>query len=124
MGPGKVKVPDFYGLSKKDYYDILNNAGIKYEENLYETSDTLDGYVMWLSMEPGTEIDLEAGEVLKVFVASNPNGTTVTTSESDIPVISGDASEHLVTTVPPSVVTSPGDSRETDEPDIIITVDY
>ncbi|MGN1089260.1 MAG: PASTA domain-containing protein, partial [Huintestinicola sp.] len=126
MGPPKVIVPDFYGLNKKDYFDILNNAGIKYEEKEYETDKTLNDYVMWLSIEPGEYIDLEAGEVLSVFVAKNPNGVqTESESQSVTEAPVTDSSTPWVTTVPPSVSDiESSETRMTDEPDIIITVDY
>lgn len=124
MGPAKVLVPEFYGLNKKDYFDILNNAGIKYEEKPYEYDKVLHDYVAWISIDPGEYIDLEAGEVLSVFVAVNPDNTepsetTTVTSETT------EASSAWVTTIPP-VVTEVTESNTaiTLEPDIIITVDY
>lgn len=129
MGPAKVIVPDFYGLNKKDYFDLLNSAGIKYEERPYETNSTLNDYVAWISIEPGEYIDLEAGEVLSVHVAVNPDATapseTTTESETEATTIS----TPWVTTVPPVITTEEPPITEpifpvTDEPDIIITVDY
>lgn len=123
MGPAKVVVPEFFGLNKKDYFDILNAHGIKYEEKPYETDNTLNDYVAWISIEPGEYIDLEAGDVLSVFVAVNPDSTetsetTVTTTET-----TEELSSAWVTTSIPEITTS-ANTALTDEPDIIISWDY
>ncbi len=140
MGPAKVIVPEFYSLNKKDYFDLLNAAGIKYEEMPYETTKTLHDYVMWISIEPDREIepgeyiDLEAGEVLEVFVAVNPDNTapsettTVTATETTPP-----QSTAWVTTTPPLItfpeptLDPPEESESvalTEEPDITIIGDW
>ena len=128
MGPAKVVVPEFFGLNKKDYFDILNANGIKYEEKPYETDNTLNDYVAWISIEPGEYIDLEAGEVLSVFVAVNPENTapsetTVTTTETTT-----EFSSAWVTTSIPEITTvtesQPAATVLTDEPDITISLDY
>lgn len=129
MGPGKALVPEYYGLSKKDYFDILNSAGIKYEEKTYSTEDYMNDYVAWISMEPGEYIDLEGGEVLSVFVADNPNSTQTTTVTTVTTAETTEGSTAWVTTVPPEVVTTTAETTTTTaaltaEPDIIITVDY
>ncbi|MCM1578413.1 MAG: PASTA domain-containing protein [Ruminococcus sp.] len=136
MGPAKVMIPDFYGLNKKDYFELLNSAGIKYEEKAYETDSTLNDYVAWISMEPGEYIDLEAGEVLSVHVAVNPDNTAppeTTITETSPTQTSPTA---WVTTVPPTVPTETTTAATepppiiwtepplTDEPDIIISDDY
>ena len=128
MGPAKVMVPEFYGLNKKDYFDLLNSCGIKYEEKAYETENTLHDYVSWISIEPGEYIDLEAGEVLSVFVAVNPENTApseTTTVTTEAPVET--TSAWVTTTVPditvfPEVTEDPADITE--EPDITIIYDY
>lgn len=80
MGPKYITIPDFLGMSKKDYFAKLNELGIKYEEQERETSDTLEGYVDGVSKDPGKKIDAETGEVLTVYIAKNPPKT-----EPDIP---------------------------------------
>lgn len=126
MGPAKVVVPEFFGLNKKDYFDILNASGIKYEEKSYETDNTLNDYVAWISIEPGEYIDLEAGEVLSVFVAVNPDNTapseTTTTATETTPEETSSA--WVTTSVPDiSIFTEPAEVL-TDEPDITISLDY
>ena len=97
MGPSKVAVPEFTGLSKRDYLEKLNKAGIKYEEKYYETNSVFNGYVADVSIAPGDYIDLEKGEVLEVFIAYNVQATTT---------------EEVVTTI----VTIPPEELETEPP--------
>ncbi|MGN0642396.1 MAG: protein kinase [Huintestinicola sp.] len=126
MGPAKVLVPEFYGLSKKDYFSLLNAAGIKYEEMPYETTSVLNDYVAWISIEPGEYIDLEAGEVLSVFVAVNPESTGTSESEATettTETTTETESTALVTTTFPVWETTTT-TADTAEPDIIISVDY
>lgn len=75
LGPKYAEVPEYLSLNKKDYFAILNNLGIKYEEKEEETSDVKEGYVMRTSKEPGEKLDLEEGEILTVYVAKNPPET-------------------------------------------------
>ncbi len=84
-GPKYVTVPEYVSLSRKDYFNLLNDAGIKYEESEYETSDVKEGYVVKTSKDPGEKIDLEAAEVLTVYIAKNPPQTTTeaTTDEPE-----------------------------------------
>lgn len=85
MGPKFVTIPDFVSLSKKDYFTMLGELGIKYEEKEIETSDVKEGYVVKLSKEAGETIDVEKGEVLTVFVAKKPPETepSETTKQKD-----------------------------------------
>ncbi|MGN0587132.1 MAG: PASTA domain-containing protein, partial [Oscillospiraceae bacterium] len=82
LGPKYVQIPEYISLSKKDYFALLNNAGIKYEEKELETADVKEGYVAKVSKEPGEKIDVEAGEVLTVFVAVKPPETEAETTKS------------------------------------------
>lgn len=75
MGSKLVTIPDYISLSKKDYFAMLGELGIKYEEKEIETSDVKEGYVVKLSKDAGETIDVEKGEVLTVFVAKNPPET-------------------------------------------------
>ena len=126
MGPAKVVVPEFFGLNKKDYFDILNASGIKYEEKTYETDNTLNDYVAWISIEPGEYIDLEAGEVLSVFVALNPENTAPSETTPTTTETTEETSSAWVTTSIPEITTTadPNTTALTDEPDITISWDY
>ena len=75
MGPKFVTIPDFISLSKKDYFAILGELGIKYEEKEIETSDVKEGYVVKLSKDAGETLDVENGEILTVYIAKNPPET-------------------------------------------------
>lgn len=130
MGPPQVTVPDFYGLSKRDYFALLNSLGIKYEEKAYETESTLNDYVAWISIEPGEYIDLEAGEVLSVFVAVNPDNTAPSETEttpSETAETTSESTPWVTTSIPvfsewtPPVTTI---NALTEEPDITIIYDY
>lgn len=120
LGPKYIVIPDFLGLSKKDYFAKLNELGIKYEEQEVETEDTLEGYVDDVSKEPGEKIDVEAGEILTVFVAKNPPKTETESTET----------EPTVTEMPDfpdsfEPVETPANTEETymtKEPDITIKI--
>lgn len=104
MGPKFVTIPDFISLSKKDYFAMLGELGIKYEEKKIETADVKAGYVVKLSKEAGEKIDVEKGEVLTVYIAKKPAETEpAETSEK----------KQEVETEDPDVI----------EPDVIIQFD-
>lgn len=81
MGPRYIEIPDYLTMEKKAYFDKLNSLGIKYEEEEFETMDTLEGYVTKTSKEPGEKLDAEAGETLIVYVAVNPPGAQTIVTE-------------------------------------------
>lgn len=105
LGPKYIEIPDYLTMSKKDYFAKLNELGIKYEEEEFETEDTLEGYVAKTSKEPGEKLDVEAGETLTVYVAKNPPKPE-TTAAPDIDDPFADF----------------GNADITMEPDIIITI--
>ena len=108
LGPRYIVIPDFIALTKKDYFNKLNNLGIKYEEQEMLTEDTLEGYVCGTSKDPGERIDAEAGETLIVYVAKNPPTTEPSETEPPLPddPFGGFTDSSYVT----------------EEPDIIITI--
>ena len=57
---------------------LLNERGIKYEEQLQETTAYADGYVITISADEGDTFDLSSGETLIVYVAYNPAPATET----------------------------------------------
>ncbi|MBQ3918955.1 MAG: PASTA domain-containing protein [Oscillospiraceae bacterium] len=105
MGPGTAIIPEYTGLNKKDYFDLLNKKGIKYEEKAYETEDVLNGYVAWLNMEPGTEINIEEGEVLEVYIASNNRTEATTVSTTIVTIPTEEIETAWITTTAPVIVT-------------------
>jgi hypothetical protein len=111
-GPRFVPVPEHIGLQKKDYFALLNAAGIKYEEREFETDSVLSGYVVKLgavsdgketAKEPGDTIDAEKGETLIVYIALNPPEpeTTAATTRAPTPTfIFGGTTPFYVTDEP------------------------
>ncbi|MCR5806423.1 MAG: PASTA domain-containing protein [Oscillospiraceae bacterium] len=99
-GPSTAIVPEFTGLSKRDYFDILNSSGIKYEEYIYYTDYVLSGYVAKVSIDPGSQIDLEHGEVLEVYIAKN--SVPETTTEEIVTTVVTIPEEELATEPAPS----------------------
>jgi serine/threonine-protein kinase len=72
LGSKFAEIPDFIGMTSKEYYNLLNERGIKYEEQEFLTTDILEGYVVKISKNAGEMIDNELSEVLIVYVAKNP----------------------------------------------------
>ena len=105
MGPGTAIVPDHTGLNKRDYFELLDKKGIKYEEKAYDTEDVLNGYVAWISMDPGEEINIEEGEVLEVYVAVNDRTETTTVSTTIVTVPTEEESTAWITTTAPIIIT-------------------
>lgn len=119
LGPKYIVIPDFLGLSKKDYFTKLGELGIKYEEQEIETEDTLEGYVDGVSKEPGEKIDVEAGEILTVYVAKNPPKTETEPTETEPPVTEMPELPPVEFTDPPAVTE---ETYMTNEPDITIQI--
>lgn len=119
LGPKYIVIPDFLGLSKKDYFTKLGELGIKYEEQEIETEDTLEGYVDGVSKEPGEKIDVEAGEILTVYVAKNPPKTETEATETEPPVTEMPELPPVEFTDPPAVTE---ETYMTNEPDITIQI--
>jgi serine/threonine-protein kinase len=78
LGAKFVEIPDFIGMTSKEYYNLLNERGIKYEEQEFLTTDILEGYVVKTGKNAGEMIDNELSEVLVVYVAKNPPKPTDT----------------------------------------------
>lgn len=113
MGPKLVTIPDYISLSKKDYFAMLGELGIKYEEKEIETSDVKEGYVVKLSKDAGETIDVEKGEVLTVFIAKNPPET-----EPSETTKAKDKDKDKVT----DNVHQPDVTESTLEPDVFVTL--
>lgn len=113
MGPKLATIPDYISLSKKDYFAMLGELGIKYEEKEIETNDVKEGYVVKLSKDAGETIDVEKGEVLTVFIAKNPPET-----EPSETTKSKDKDNDKVT----DNVHQPDVTESTLEPDVFVTL--
>ncbi|MGN0632852.1 MAG: PASTA domain-containing protein [Oscillospiraceae bacterium] len=70
LGPAAVAVPEYEGMMKKRYLDILSEMNIIYN-TVEESSTTLPiGYVIRTSIEPGYTINVRDGQVLTVYISS------------------------------------------------------
>lgn len=118
LGPKYITIPDYLGMNKKDYFAKLNDLGIKYEEQEELTEDTLEGYVSRTSKEPGEQLDVEAGEILTVYVAKNPPKTEPSETEAE-PEPKPESTTTTEFDPFEGMVTEP---FITEEPDIIITI--
>lgn len=111
LGPRYIEIPDYLTMEKKAYFNKLNELGIKYEEEELETEDTLEGYVAKTSKDPGEKLDVEAGEVLTVYVAKNPPKPETTTETTT--AVEFDENDPFAGFT---------DTVATEEADIIITI--
>ena len=82
-GPESVDVPDYKGLSKNKYIEILDEMKIKYEILYYETSNVSPGIVVGLDKDVGSSISIKKGEVLKVSVSVKPEPVVTTEKEEE-----------------------------------------
>ena len=91
LGPSKVEIPDHFGLTEKDYIEILDKAGIKYEIIKQPDIGFMTGYVIKTEHDtPETTIDVEKGEILKVFICDNGDAEGLTT---DVPISDDDLAQ-------------------------------
>lgn len=109
LGSKYINIPEYISLNKKEYFSILNDVGIKYEEKEFQTSDVVEGYVAKLNKQPGEMIDVEIGEILTVFIAVKPPEITTVTEKTT----TEKTKQTEKTQITEPVIT--------DEPDIIIT---
>ncbi len=85
LGPSQVEIPDYFGLTEKDYIEILDKAGIKYEIIKQPDAGFMTGYVIKTEHDtPELTIDVEKGEILKVFIADNGDESAETTETTDV----------------------------------------
>ena len=104
-GPENVPVPDFSGLSKKAYLELLDSYNIKYKVVTDFSSSVSAGYVMATSVNVGNTVNVKNGDVLTVTVSAGLVTTTTTTTKATEPkpdTNTGSSSE--TTTAAPAVV--------------------
>jgi beta-lactam-binding protein with PASTA domain len=89
-GPKYVTIPDYAGLKASEYFLLLNESGIKYEQVEELSTVIFEGYVVKTSKNAGEQLDNEIGEILTVFVAKNPPKTETTPVSTDIITDSGE----------------------------------
>lgn len=81
-GPENVPVPDYSGLSKKSYLELLDSYNIKYKIVTDFSSSVSAGYVMGTSVAVGNTVNVKNGDVLTVTVSAGIVTTTTTTAAS------------------------------------------
>lgn len=80
-GTKKAVVPEYENWKLKDYLAMLDELGIEYTEVSEINFDFENDVVTRVSPEPGSEIDIQEGEMLTVYYADNPEETTEETTE-------------------------------------------
>lgn len=75
LGPKNVVVPDWFGMTEKEYIALLDEAGIKYSIEYVIADGFMNGYVCGTSKEPDDTIDVSEGETLIVEVCDNPESS-------------------------------------------------
>ena len=70
-GTKKAVVPEYENWKLKDYLAMLDELGIEYTEVSEINFDFENDVVTRVSPEPGSEIDIQEGEMLTVYYADN-----------------------------------------------------
>lgn len=103
-GPENVPVPDFSGLSKKAYLELLDSYNIKYKVVTDFSSSVSAGYVMATSVNVGNTVNVKNGDVLTVTVSAGLVTTTTTTTKATVPKPDTNTGSSSETTPAPAVV--------------------
>lgn len=100
-GPENVPVPDYSGLTKKAYLELLDSYNIKYKIVTDFSSSVSAGYVMGTSVGVGNTVNVKNGDVLTVTVSAGIVTTTskATVASSEEPRAT-DPAETTATTAP------------------------
>ena len=99
-GPENVPVPDFSGLSKKAYLELLDSYNIKYKVVTDFSSSVSAGYVMATSVNVGNTVNVKNGDVLTVTVSAGLVTTTTTTKATEPKPDTNTGSSSETTPVP------------------------
>ncbi len=70
-GSKYIKVPEFEGMMKKEYLDILDSLGIKYQVEVAGFYGVIDDSVTNVSLEVNSIIDVTQNTTLIVYVSKN-----------------------------------------------------
>ena len=103
-GPENVPVPDFSGLSKKAYLELLDSYNIKYKVVTDFSSSVSAGYVMATSVNVGNTVNVKNGDVLTVTVSAGLVTTTTTTTKATEPKPDTNTGSSSETTPVPAAV--------------------
>ena len=69
-------VPEYENWKLDDFIKLVEEREIEYTTVSEINFDYENGYVIRVSPEPGSEIDLDSDEVLTIYYADNPEETT------------------------------------------------
>lgn len=85
-GSENVPVPDYFGLSEKDYLAILGSLDIKYKVEKVVSDIVPQGYVESTDIDVGYNINVKEGQVLTVRVshASDSSSKTDSSQKDDL----------------------------------------
>ena len=81
-GKTRAYVPEFENWKLDDYIKLVEERGIEYTKVSEINFDYENGYVIRVSPDPGSEIDLDSDEVLTIYYADNPEETTEEPTEA------------------------------------------
>ena len=81
-GKTRAYVPEFENWKLDDYIKLVEERGIEYTKVSEINFDYENGYVIRVSHDPGSEIDLDSDEVLTIYYADNPEETTEEPTEA------------------------------------------
>ena len=70
LGPPTVQVPEFDGMTKRQYLNILTDLSIIYVTQEMESYTVPVGKVIGTSLEPGYFINIQNGDVLTVYIST------------------------------------------------------
>ena len=74
-GTPTSEVPDYTGYELEEYKSLLDDLNIEYTEISEINMDYVNGYVIRVDPEPGYEIEINSGEIVTIYYASNPEPT-------------------------------------------------
>lgn len=84
LGPANVQVPEYKGMTKKQYLDILSEMSIIYVTEDVESEEIPEGYVVGTGLEPGYYISVQNGDVLTVYISKGlPEDSSAPDDSSD-----------------------------------------
>lgn len=81
-GPSSIPVPDYSGYTKKEYLTLLDSLNIKYKVTNEKSTWAEVDYVIRTSINVGSYINVESGEVLTVVICDGKITETTTEATS------------------------------------------
>ncbi len=121
-GSPNVPVPEFAGMMKKDYLEVLDALNIKYKVVDVVSDKAAVGYVDSTSIKPGQTINVEKGTVLtvnisKALVTKKTTTTSETTAKPDEPEPQNTTTAAPETTTTTTTTTTEAPPEVPDDPE-------